>query len=300
MIKSFRILFFLLYSSTHLLLAQAPTDLWVLDTHGKGGKLSLDLTTAKPLTNRKFYDNQPSFINDSELVFSAADEKGNHDIILYSFRTGNFSNLTQTPDRSEYSPAITDCRQYISAVVVEPDGTQRLWLYPIVEEPAELLYDDIAPVGYYDWVDNKGALFVLGNPNKLVYAKGKGDLLEIATQVGRSIKKRPKKWEITYISTEESSRDKEKNTYRIFGYDLKKNKSKQYGLTVPESQDLIWIDKNHLLMAHGNEFFIKEKNSNEWKSLGQVSSDTHSTVSRLAYSPDLNKLIFVMNRNQTQ
>ena len=60
--------------------------------------------------------------NDQELVFSAADDQGNHDIILYNFSTKNFTNLTKTADRSEYSPSITDCKQYIAAVVVEPGG----------------------------------------------------------------------------------------------------------------------------------------------------------------------------------
>ena len=68
-----------------LLRAQVSTDLWVVDTEGKGGQLKMLSSTAKPLTNRPEYDNQPSFINDSELIFSAADEKGNHDLILYSF-----------------------------------------------------------------------------------------------------------------------------------------------------------------------------------------------------------------------
>jgi len=92
-----------------LLHAQVSTDLWVVDTEGKGGQLKLLSNTAKPLTNRPEYDNQPNFINDSEVIFSAADEKGNHDLILYSFRTGRFTNLTQTPDRSEYSPSLTEC-----------------------------------------------------------------------------------------------------------------------------------------------------------------------------------------------
>ena len=128
-------------------LAQASTDLWVMDTEGKGGNLKLLPATAKPLTNRPEYDNQPSFINDSELIFSAADAKGNNDLILYSFRTQKFTNLTQTPDRSEFSPSMTECGSYFSAIVVEPDGTQRLWLYPVTGEAPELLYNDIFPVG---------------------------------------------------------------------------------------------------------------------------------------------------------
>ena len=90
-----------------------------MDTEGKGGNLKLLTSTAKPLTNRPEYDNQPSFINDSELIFSAADDKGNNDLILYSFRTSRFTNLTQTPDRSEFSPSMTECGSYFSAIVVE-------------------------------------------------------------------------------------------------------------------------------------------------------------------------------------
>ena len=146
MLKNISLLVFFSFGLTQTLQAQASSDLWVVDTEGQGGKIKLLTQTAKPLTNRPEYDNQPNFINDSELVFSAADQKGNHDIILYSFRTGNFTNLSKTPDRSEYSPNLTDCKQYISAVVVEPDGKQRLWLYPIIGEAPELLYDDIAPV----------------------------------------------------------------------------------------------------------------------------------------------------------
>src|SRR5690606_18257260 len=185
-------LLLVLFFQTQAAVAQGGFDLWIMDTQGKGKKLKILSETAKPLTNRPEYDNQPNFINDSEMVFSAADEKGNHDIILYSFRTGNFTNLSRTPDRSEFSPTLTDCGLYISAVVTEPDSAQRLWLYPINLGEPELLYDDIAPVGYYDWYDNKAAMFILGEPNKLVYARGKGDILEIDDQIGRSVKRRPK------------------------------------------------------------------------------------------------------------
>lgn len=104
-INSF-IFFLAILFQCNILHAQVSTDLWVVDTEGKGGQLKLLSNTAKPLTNRPEYDNQPSFINDSELIFSAADERGNHDLILYSFRTNKFTNLTQTPDRSEYSLAL--------------------------------------------------------------------------------------------------------------------------------------------------------------------------------------------------
>ncbi|MBC6366154.1 hypothetical protein [Algoriphagus sp. AK58] len=296
MLKNISLLVLLFLSISQILQAQVASDLWVVDTEGKGGKFKLLTQTAKPLTNRPEYDNQPNFINDSELVFSAADQKGNHDIILYSFRTGNFTNLSKSPDRSEYSPNLTDCKQYISAVVVEPDGKQRLWLYPIIGEAPELLYDDIAPVGYYDWYDNKAAMFILGEPNRLVYARGKGDVQEISKNIGRSVKNRPTTPEISFLDRNEIQTDDEGEKVAIKSFNLKTNTFRSLGYSLPGSQDLIWIDKNHLLMAKGNEIFIKNVKDSDWLSLGKIESSTHQNISRMAYSPELNKLVFVMNR----
>ncbi len=281
-------------------LAQASTDLWVMDTEGKGGKIKLLPATAKPLTNRPEYDNQPSFINDSELIFSAADEKGNNDLILYSFRTNKFTNLTQTPDRSEFSPSMTECGSYFSAIVVEPDGTQRLWLYPIAGEAPELLYEDIFPVGYYDWYDGKAVLFVLGEPNSLVYVRGKGMVDTLDTDIGRTVKKRPKTPEISYLDRKNMRDTSGEKSFGIATVNLKTGEKKNYGFAIPGSQDFIWIDKHHLLMAKGNEVFTKHIQESDWHSLGKVESSTHQGITRLAYSPDLNKLILVINRTQIQ
>jgi len=276
--------------------AQSRFDLWVIDTQGKGGKLKILSETAKPLTNRPEYDNQPNFINEYQLVFSAADEKGNHDIIVYNFNTDKFTNLSKTADRSEFSPTLTDCGLYVSAVVMEPDSTQRLWLYPTNFGEPELLYDDIAPIGYYDWYDNKAAMFILGDPNRLVYARGKGDLLEIDTHIGRSIKRRPKTSEISYLSMKSPKESLAGLELAIRTYDLVGGQSQVHGFGLPGGLDFIWLDTNHLLMAQGNGIYRKKTTDSEWEFLGKITSDTHEGITRMAYSPDLNKLVVVMQR----
>jgi len=276
--------------------AQGSFDLLVLDTKGKGGKMKLLPETVKTLTDRPEYDNQPNFINDSELVFSAADQKGNHDIIVYSFKTGNFTNLSKTADRSEFSPSLTDCGQYISAVVMELDGTQRLWLYPTNFGEPELLYDDIAPVGYYDWYNNKAAMFVLGEPNRLVYARGKGDLLEIDDHIARSLKKRPKTAQISYLSMKSPKETAAGLELPIRTVDIETGETNLLGFGLAGALDFIWIDQHYLLMAQGNGIFRKKTNQSEWELLGEISLDTHQNITRMAYSPDLNKLIIVMQR----
>jgi hypothetical protein len=271
----------------------------VVDTQGKGSKLVLLPTTASLLTNRPEYDNQPSFINDSELIFSAADEKGNHDLILYSFRTKKFTNLTKTPDRSEYSPSLTECGSYFAAVVVEPDGKQRLWLYPVTGEAPELLYEDIFPVGYYDWYEAKAAMFVLGEPNSLVYARGKGLIDTLDTSIGRTVKKRPGTSEITYIDRKNSIKSPEGEQFAIASYNLKTGIRKSYGYALPGSQDFIWIDKSHLAMAKGDEVYVKPNTKSDWIPAGKIESATHQGISRMAYSAESNRLVLVMNRKKS-
>lgn len=292
--------FFFLIFQGHPLFSQVATDLWVVETAGKGGNFRLLNSSAKLLTNRPEYDNQPNFINDSELIFSAADTEGNHDLILFSFRTNRFTNLTQTPDRSEYSPSLTECGSYFSAVVVEPDGKQRLWLYPIASEAPEVLYEDIYPVGYYDWYEGKAVLFVLGNPNSLLYVRGKGNLDTLDRDIGRSIRRRPKTSEIVYLDRKTTTETSQGKAVSIASFNLKTGVRRTYGVTLPDAQDFIWIDKNHLLMAKGNEVFRKHKREKNWHSIGKIETSSHQNITRLAYSPTINKLVLVLNRNPTQ
>lgn len=277
-------------------LSQTGFDLWVVETSGKGGQLKILPETSKALTDRPEYDNQPSFINEFQLVFSAADEKGNHDIIVYNFNSKKFTNLTKTPDVSEFSPSLTDCGLYVSAVVMEADKKQRIWLYPTNFGEPELLYDDIEPVGYYDWYDNKAAMFILGEPNKLVYANGKNDLLEIDTNIARSVKTRPKTSEITYLSQNDKIKIGEKEALLLKSYDLVTKEYNEMGFGIEGSRDFIWLDKNYLIMARGNSVYRRKYSDKNWEIIGTIISETHQNITRMAYSPDLNVLVVAMER----
>lgn len=290
---SFLLLFVTL---TMPLLAQVNTDLIVMDIQIKGSKATVYHRTAKPLTNRAAYDNQPNFINKKQLAFSAADEKGNHDIIIYNFESEKFTNLTKTPNTSEYSPALTDCGLYVSAVTVEEDGKQRLWLYPTNFGEPELLYDDIEPVGYYDWYDNKAAMFVLGNPNTLVYPYSKSEVLTIDKNVGRSIRRKPKSSIITYVDKNNPQEKDGKMVYPILGFDIEKRTHHKYGYTLPGSEDFIWLNHKLMLMGSGNQVFYKKALDEAWRLAGKVELPGYSDISRMAYSDKLKKLVLVLNR----
>ncbi|MCH7396887.1 hypothetical protein MM236_02765 [Belliella sp. DSM 107340] len=261
-----------------------------------GGKIQLVKGSERKITDRKGYDNQPSFINDKQLAFSSADDKGNFDIIIYNFENSKFTNLTKTPNQNEYSPRITDCGLYVSAITVEEDGKQRLWLYPINFGEPELLYDDILPVGYYDWYDNKAAMFVLGSPNTLVYPYSKEEIVTINSNIGRTIRLRPKSSEMSYVEKNISLDQKSSNSFQINGFDLEKRESLSFGNTLDENEDFIWIDKNYLLTSKGNELFVRKFNDPNWRKIGNVEIGGYGKITRLDYSKKLGKIVVVLDR----
>lgn len=295
-LKLIRLLLLQFTLSPCLLLAQVNTDLIALDINVSASKAIVYTMTAKAITNREAYDNQPNFINKKQLAFSAADDKGNHDIIIYNFESEKFTNLTKTTNTSEFSPSLTDCGLYVSAVTVEEDGKQRLWLYPTNFGEPELLYDDIQPVGYYDWYNNKAAMFVLGNPNTLVYPYSKSEVVTIDRNVGRSIKRKPKSSIITYIDKNNPLEKEDGLIYPILGFDIEKRTHHKYGYTLPGKEDFIWLNQNLIMMGSGNQLYFKKANEDEWTLAGKVGISGYSDISRMAYSRKLKKLVVVMNR----
>lgn len=296
--KTFTVLISLLFSAFVLESpAQESFDLIMLET--KTGPMGLQVVpeSAQSITNRSGYDNQPYFINNEQLVFTSKAKNGSSDIIMYNFATKKFTNMTRTPDFSEYSPALTDCGQYISAVRVEADGNQRLWLYPINMGEPELLYDDIMPVGYYGWVGNIAALYVLGEPNKLIFPYGKTDLQPIAYNVGRSIQARPNTQTIAYIDQSKATETSAGTAYTLKAYDTKKRQLITLGETLEESEDFIWLDKNRVIMAKGKELYMNTLNRDRgWEKFASVSLPGYGNISRLALSPKKDKLVLVMER----
>ncbi|MCH7401916.1 TolB family protein [Belliella kenyensis] len=282
-----------LLSRNHLN-AQGNSDLISIDVKKSGKKI--ELGQVSKITDRKGYDNQPSFINDTQMAFSSADDTGNFDIIIYNFKTGKFTNLTKTNNQNEYSPRLTDCGLYVSAVTVEESGKQRLWLYPTNFGEPELLYDDIEPVGYYDWYDNKAAMFVLGQPNTLIYPYSKDDKLTISENVGRTIRRQPKTSVISYIDKNDEVEIKGEQTFKIIGFDIKGRSYTHFGNTLGSNEDFVWLDKYHLMSAKGNTIYVKKLNEENWTKIGEVDITGYKNVSRMAYSKKLKKLILVMDR----
>lgn len=276
--------------------AQEGTDIFLIKTKKNIFGFSIYPETIKKISEGKQYDNQPTFINENQFVFTSEDPSGNFDIIMHNLKNGKFTNMTRTPDISEFSPALTSCGQYISAVIVEKDSTQRLWLYPINFGEPELLYDDIQPVGYYGWNEETAALFLIETPNKLVYPYSRDDIFEIAQNPGRCIKKRPGSNEIAYINKNVNIVKDGKDTYELIVFDVDSRESKNIGLALPEAEDFIWLDKNNLLMGRENSIYIRNiRKGTDWEKIATLQS-SYKNISRMAISPDRKNLVVTMEK----
>lgn len=275
--------------------AQKSSDLFIIKTKKSVFGFTIYPESFKKITKGKYYDKQPNFINKNQLVFTSADKSGNFDIIMYNINSQKFTNMTRTPNLGEFSPSLTNCGQYISAVRVEKDSVQRLWLYPINFGEPELLYDDIQPVGYYGWMEDTAALYVIGTPNKLVYPYSREDIHEIAQNTGRCIKSRPGTDEIAYLDKGANIVSDGRETYELKAFDVKSRKTTTLGLALGNAEDFYWLDKNNILMARENSIFLKNiSKGTDWKKIATLNIPEYKNISRIALSPDNKHLVITM------
>ncbi len=273
--------------STSPALAQADTDIFLVDI-----TLSpLKIGTAQNITQRKGYDNQPSFSPDGKsLFYTSMQTDGQTDIYQYTLDAKTTTQLTRTSE-GEYSPTITPDRAYFSVIRVEADKTQRLWKFPLSGsgEPT-LILPHVKPVGYHGWLDSDWlALFVLGSPNSLLLAKvSTGDTIRVATRIGRTLLKIPGKQVLSYVHKQDATH------WEIRQLDLKTRKSTPITQTLEGSEDFIWTPDGTILMARGAVLYqFNPRTTAGWQSVADFSSAGITQLTRLAIDPAGRKLALV-------
>jgi hypothetical protein len=143
------------------------------------------------VSDKNSYNNQPHLTSTGLYFTHEVINKGQSqtDIAYYDFTSKKVTNITNSPV-SEYSPTVMPSGDTISAIVVEADGKQKLWQYPLKNEDApRRIFDWIEPVGYHAWgVQNDLVMFILGKPHTLQYTsveEAKGKIA--ASNIGRTL-----------------------------------------------------------------------------------------------------------------
>jgi dipeptidyl aminopeptidase/acylaminoacyl peptidase len=274
--------------------AQLPnTDIWLLDIQTE--KDSIILTNPVNITDRKGYDNQPSFSPDGKYILytSMRDEKQS-DIYKYDLKTKTITQFTNT-STSEYSPMVTPDGKSVSVVMVEPDSTQRLWKFPIKGGEPSVIMKDVDSIGYYCWLTkDRLALVMTTEPQILNVVGVKNQETKLfVNNVSRCIQRSPIKNKIGFFYS--------------FRY---KDSNKHWTLTNSYDQDTIVYTM--LPLASQDYCVIRQKNkeliilysvkasiigygqtSHMTKCNGDLSIHGITKITRIAVSPDGKKMAIV-------
>lgn len=113
------------------------------------------------------YDNQPFFTADGGVLYTSAGENGNTDIWRHDLATGAETQLTDTPDASEYSPKIPPSEDALSYLYQPPGGYAGNAYLADADNANPRAAHALAPVGYYEFSGDMRyvATFYLGDPD---------------------------------------------------------------------------------------------------------------------------------------
>jgi hypothetical protein len=243
------------------------------------------------ITNRKGYDNQPSWDGNSRILYTSQ-ERGQTDIYEIDFQSSRISKLTDTPE-SEYSAAITPDGQGFTVVRVERDSTQRLWRFRRDGHEPEVVLPRIKPVGYFAWLDSTSlALFVLGNPNSLQIGDTRtGEARVVTTNIGRALQRVPRSRRASYLH-------RSGTRWLLETVDPIPNASGAFDIdtlaTMPDSADyFVWKSPTELFTAAGSKLYRLRLPGPEWVEVEDLAWKGVRRISRLAISPDGSRLAIV-------
>jgi hypothetical protein len=174
--------------------------------------------------------------------------------------------------------------------MVEDDGTQRLWKYDFKEETYSIIAKNLKPVGYHAWLNETNFIsFILGDPPGLYRYDTQENRQELIHKgIGRSLHKIPGRTEGSFV-------DRSGDVPSLRSYDGHFNQTTEICQLLPGSQDLAWIDGDHIVMANEEGLFIKNTNTSEdWYLLDDLKSVSGKKPSRIAIDPKGKFLAIVM------
>ncbi|MFC7357614.1 hypothetical protein ACFQO1_07940 [Jejudonia soesokkakensis] len=271
--------------------AQPNTELYLMDISENGD--SLQITNFKNISNRPGYDNQPSFIDNTKLVY-AGTENDNTEIILYYLESDGQHRLNAPTAGGEYSPQSFPSKPLVAAVRLDTTGLQRLYSYEYGIPGYgkwKMLFEELE-VAYFAFQDDDRIIASVLSGDKLDLVVGtisKDQALLLTTNTGRSIHRVPSSSSISYtqLNTE--------GTYDIYIVDIDDTGESFYVCTLPMGiQDHIWLNNSTLLLGSNDKLFMMDlfKGTN-WFKVADLSEKNISNITRMAISPDGKHLAIV-------
>jgi hypothetical protein len=271
--------------------AQGGTDVWIVSMKQTG--IAVSFGEPRNVTDRKGYDNQPSFtLKGDAVLYTATDESGKTDTWRFTLPDGKPTRVTNLP-MSVYSPTQTPDGKTFSVIRVEADSTQRLWRVPMDGQGAPTKVNDNLKIGYHVWTgDHSLVVYVLGSggrggtPSTLQIIDDRNGKAEVvASNVGRALAKVPGRDAITFQQLVKDSLP------WITDLDLKTKQVRRM-VQAPQGADYhVWAPNGALLTAMGSRLF--RYTDDGWAPVADFSKFGVKNISRIAVSPKGNWLAFV-------
>lgn len=282
----------LLFFTVGVLFAQPATEVYVMEITPveKDFKISeITITNFTNMSNNDAYDSQPSFYDNSTIVY-AGTKTDNTEIIISSVHSKKKTSYFEPTEGGEYSPQLIPNSNRIAAVRLDKDGKQRLYDYTpgknIVTEVIEGLQ-----VAYYAYHDAETILAsVLSGGNlDLVIANVKTQKVDtLLGKSGRSIHRIPSKKEMSYTLTNEEG------NFDIYQIDMETRESFFVTQLPIGIQDHIWMDDSKLLCGSGAKLYLYDLfGKGAWEEVADLSAYDIIDITRLALSPDGKRLALV-------
>jgi len=282
-----RLLFICLGLICTYLNGQVNTDVYLFDLKIIDGDPVL--SNPKNISNNEGYDNQPSFLNDNTVLFSA-NREDQTDILRFNILEGSTTSwISNTPTGSEYSPLKIPGKKAVSAIRLDLVGLQRLYEYDINTGKSKLILKDLK-VGYHVWYNDHILVttVLVENRMDLVVANLKDNTNQtFQKNVGRSLWKIPNSDLISYIS-------KENKVWEIKSLNPISRATKKITNTFKKSEDICWLNDSAIIAGTGKSIIkFDSKSGVGWEPVMYFEQEEINNISRIAINKSGNRLAFV-------
>ena len=235
--------------------------------------------------NPSGYNNQPSFVSNTELMLTVQmPEEDQTDIYLLDLEKKTKLRVTKTPE-SEYSAKSVPGNLYFSVVRVELDEerSQRLWQYPLDRgDKGKAVFRYLRGVGYYHWLDRYTvALFNVATTNYLSIADTRDESSRhLAPDVGRCFQTSPNGRLVFVHKITDGNwmiKAMNKNTLQV----------QEIIRTLPGAEDFVVLPDGTILMGKGSRLYkYHPLDDKEWEEMADLKTVGISNITRMAVSGD--------------
>lgn len=258
----------------------------------------IELNNLQNVSNNLGYDSQPWFSSDGEILLYASNRGGETDIISLNIISLEKTWLTETPNRSEYSPQFRPITEELSYITLSKDGIQDFRILEVTvkngqQSKIETVLEKESIIGYYHWFDRDSYLcFVLPTEDmnstlqwhKLFFQTDSTNKNIILNMPGRSFLPIPDTEYLSFI-------DKRSTPWKIMSFDPITLDIKSVLNVLDQSEDFAWLPNGYPVMGSGS--ILMHHNGHKWSILRDLSDAGITNITRLAVNRKSKKIAIV-------